>query len=275
VSLRSLRSSACAALWFGAALVVRAAGAHDFWIEPSSFTPEPAAAVALHLRVGQQWLGDPLPRDGKRVERFVLAGPEGVAEVPGVEGVDPAGVTRVGGNGLYVVSYASFNTPLSLAPEKFEEYLRLEGLEWAIAERARRGESAADSREVYARCAKAVLHVGSGGPSVGFDRTFGCAFEIVPEQDPSGVPVGAALTVRVLYRGKPFAGALVVALPKTHPQAFSSARSDRAGRATLQLAERGAWLVKAVHLERLAETEAVREQADWQSVWASLTFALP
>ena len=264
----------------GLLLGVAPAVAHDFWIEPSSFTPAAGAAVSFHLRVGQQWQGDAFPRSNQRIAQFVLAGPEGSADIAGAEAVDPAGLARLAVPGLYLAGYASNNSPLELEAAKFEAYLRLEGLEWVIAERARRGESAAGSREVYARCAKSLLWVrGTGAaPSLGsgaFDRALGFAFELVPEQNPYALAAGGTLPLRLLYKGRPFAGALVVAMPKAHPEAAVTARSDSQGRVRLELGESGVWLVKAVHMARLEGAAAAAEHADWQSLWASLTFELP
>lgn len=266
-----------------ALLSLRAAAvlAHDFWIEPSSFEPAPGATVALHLAVGQQWAGDPFPRNNQRIVRFVLAGPQADAEgvrVEGVEGVDPAGVARVAGAGLYLAGYESNNAPLELEAQKFEDYLRLEGLENIVAERARRGESLSNSHEVYARCAKSLLRVRSeamGTPARGFERVLGFTLELVPEKDPYTAGAGVELPVRVLYRGKPLANALVIAMRKAAPLQTVQARSDRSGRVRLVLAEAGIWLVKAVHMIRLDPQRAQLESAEWQSYWASLTFALP
>jgi len=260
--------------------VVAPAAAHDFWIEPSSFHPAAGGAVSFHLRVGQQWQGDAFPRSNQRLVEFVLVGPEGKADIAGAEAVDPAGLARLGRPGLYLAGYASNNSTLELEAAKFEEYLRLEGLEWVIAERARRGESALGSHEVYARCAKSLLFVsgavGPTGSATGaFERPLGFAFEIIAEQNPYALAAGGTLTVRLLYQGKPFAGALVVAMPKAHPDAAVRARSDAGGRVRLPLAESGVWMVKAVHMARLEGAAAAAEHADWQSVWASLTFDLP
>lgn len=253
--------------------------AHDFWILPSNFAPAVGEPISFRLAVGQQWLGDPFPRSNQRIVRFALAGPAGVADIPGVEAVDPAGVERLSAPGYYVAGYASTNAPLSLPAAKFEEYLRLEGLDWVIAERARRGESQADSREVYARCAKALVHV-PGEPNgrttaKGWNFTFGFTLEIVPERAPDTLRPGETLPLRLLYRGRPLAGALVVLMPKTSPQAAVEARSDRAGRVRLPLATPGVWMAKAVHMVRLTGADAQREAADWQSYWASLTFETP
>ena len=115
-------------------------------------------------------------------------------------------------------------------------------------------------------------------PSLGsgaFDRALGFAFELVPEQNPYALAAGGTLPLRLLYKGRPFAGALVVAMPKAHPEAAVTARSDSQGRVRLELGESGVWMVKAVHMARLESAAAAAEHADWQSLWASLTFELP
>ncbi len=54
-----------------------AARAHDLWIEPSAFHPAPGASVDIRLRVGQHFVGDPLPRYGSLVLRFDLSSSDG------------------------------------------------------------------------------------------------------------------------------------------------------------------------------------------------------
>ena len=53
------------------ALILSAAplAAHDMWIEPSSFIPVAGQVVGLRLRVGQDFLGDPIPRDPEEADR--------------------------------------------------------------------------------------------------------------------------------------------------------------------------------------------------------------
>ena len=83
--------------------------------------------------------------------------------------------------------------------------------------------------------------------------------------------LGARLTVRLLYQGRPLAGALVMALDAIDAQTPQKVRSDAQGRASFTLPRAGAWLIKAVHM-----IPAPRDaSADWESFWASLTFSLP
>jgi uncharacterized GH25 family protein len=245
--------------------------AHDFWIDPSSFRPAPGQRVVVRLRVGQHFRGDPVPRDPSLLQRFAVVGPGGSeTPVPGVPNAEPAGFATVASPGLALITYASGRSPVALDGAKFETYLADEGLEAVSAARAKKGQTGAAVQEVFSRCAKSFLAVGgTGGP--GYDRVLGLTLELVPEKDPSGLQPGADLPVRLLYRGKPLAGALVAALPRDQPDARVTARTDAAGRARLRLDRPGVWLVKAVHMIPAPAGTG----ADWESFWASLTFETP
>lgn len=254
------------ALFFAAAPLL----AHDFWIEPSTFHPEVGATVGIALRVGENFHGDPVPRMPGRIRRFVLVSPSGETPVEGVDSQDPAGVARISGPGVQVVGYRSNPSRVDLEAEKFEQYLKEEGLEAIVAERARRGESAKPSREIYSRCAKALLAAGPGAKG-GQDRELGFTLELVAEKNPYASRAGAPFPVRLTYRGAPLPGALVVALNRDAPEKRLSARTDGEGRVSLALARSGAWLVKAVHMVPAPADSG----ADWESLWASLTFEVP
>lgn len=261
--------------------------AHDFWLVPSSFRPAPGGPLAVRLKVGERLQGDVLPRDPAQIERFSLLGPlggRGETPIAGPDGAEPAGYAHLGGPGLYWIVYDSAPNRLDLPADKFEEALKKEGLERISELRRARGESDRPSREVFSRCAKSLVRVGVGAPSAastppipGVERPLGLDLELIPERDPSAPLAGGELPVKLLYRGKPLAGALVIAL---HPGksggdrgelAELSARTDRDGRVRLALPEAGFWLVKSVHMVPAQPGAGI----DWESLWASLTFELP
>jgi uncharacterized GH25 family protein len=95
--------------------------------------------------------------------------------------------------------------------------------------------------------------------------------ELIPEKDPYTLAPGAELPVRLLYQGKPLAGALVVALGLHSTDGKLAARSGPDGRVRLRLPDAGFWLIKAVHMVPAPPETGV----DWESLWASLTFDLP
>lgn len=244
-----------------------AARAHDFWIEPSAYTPAPGQRIAVRLRVGDHFPGDPFARTPKRIERFAVLGGGAEAAVPGIEGGDPAGYLVAGGPGLYQIVYDSNHASIELTGEKFEQHLAEQGLERISALRKRAGRSAVPAKEIYSRSVKALIAVG-GGSGEGYDRPAGLPLELIPEKNPFLLSPGSELPLRLLYRGKPLAGAWVQARNPRRPGETVSGRTDGEGRLRLRLASGGPWLVKAVHMIPAAKESG----ADWESLWASLTF---
>ncbi len=262
-------------LWRGFFLLAAAASVspllgHDMWIEPATFLPETGQIVGVRLRVGRGLLGDPLPRNPALVKEFVVEDKEGRKPVVGRSGADPAGFLRVAAPGLLVVGYSSNPSPVELTADKFNQYLKEEGLDSVIALRTRRNESTEGAHEVFSRCAKSLLNSGSSNDAQG-DRRLGFTLELVAERNPYALRAGGELPVRLTYENRPLAGALVVAINRLNPAEKVAARSDRSGRVKLRLHSGGMWLVKAVHMVPAPTGSG----AEWTSYWASLTFELP
>ena len=253
-----------------AAIVLSAAPlfAHDMWIDPMTFSPAAGEIVGVRLRVGENLLGDPLPRDPALINQFVVVDAEGRKPVVGRTGADPAGFVRAAVPGLLVIGYWSNPSPLQQTPEKFNQYLKEEGLEAVAALRASRGQAGA-VREIFSRSAKSLVLSGSTDKTQG-DRSLGFAFELVAERNPYMMDAGQDLPVRLTYENRPLAGALVVAINRANPAQKLSARSGKDGRVRFRLPRGGVWLIKAVHM---VEAPA-GANAEWASYWASLTFAV-
>lgn len=270
--MRALRMLGFAS-WIGL-LAAPELRAHDFWIEPSAFTPAPGQRVSVRLRVGERFRGAPVPRNPQRIERFAALGAGGEVPIAGTPNAEPAGFLSLNAPGLYLLVYDTNHASVELEAKKFEEYLRQEGLEAISALRARRGQTGAPVKEIYSRCAKSLVSVGkSDGNSAdaGYDRSLGLPLELVPEENPYTLKGGRDLAVRLYYGGKPLAGALVMALQRDRPEPRVEERSDSMGRVRLRLDRPGVWLIKAVHM-----VPAPKESgADWESFWASLTFEVP
>ena len=253
-------------------LVAQLAGAtllaHDMWIEPTTFTPKPGDIVGARLRVGQDFIGDPLRRDDALIDQFVVQAAAGRKPLVGRPGADPAGLLRVDASGLMVIGYRSHPSTVEQAAEKFNQYLKEEGLEAIAALRARRGETGG-VRELFSRCAKSLVLSGPIQPGEG-DRALGFTLELLAEKNPYTMAAGQELPVRLTYESRPLADALVVAINRTNPTEKLSARSDANGRVRFRLPHGGQWLMKAVHMIP-ARADA---QADWESFWASLTFEI-
>jgi uncharacterized GH25 family protein len=274
-STATRRHVTAAALALLLALAAQPAAGHDFWLAPSRFEPAPGELVTVGLRVGEPWIedtavesaGEPVVRDPGRIERFAVVGPAGERPVPGADGADPAGLLRPPAPGRYTVVYRSLPTAITLDAARFDAYLAEEGLDGVLAARADRGAGAEPGRERFSRCAKALLRVGDSASTP--DRPLGLRLELVAGADPYALAGGGELPLSLLFDGAPLAGSLVEAYgPGGRRRA---ARSGADGRVRFDLDAAGPWLVTAVHMVPAPAASG----ADWESVWASLAFALP
>jgi uncharacterized GH25 family protein len=243
--------------------------AHDMWIDPTTFSPDAGQIVGVRLRIGQDLLGDPLPRNPALIKQFVVDDGTGHKPLVGRDGADPAGFLRVATPGLHVVGYQSNPSAVELTAEKFSQYLKEEGLDEVAALRVRRHETGAAAREIFSRCAKSLILSGSASETQR-DRALGFALELVAERNPYALRAGQDFPVRLTYENRPLAGALVVAMNRLNPSEKLTARTDTDGRAHFRLRPGGMWLVKAVHMV----PAPAGANAEWASFWASLTFEL-
>ena len=266
---RRLRAVALIAglLFVGTGVTV---GAHDFWLEPRTYRSEVGKLVPLRLLVGQDMLGDPIPRDEAAIERFVVrqGGEESV--IAGRDGGDPAGILRVPGNGLMVVGYQSRPRRIELPRAKFETYLGEEGLDAVAAMFSAATKQPQVARERFSRCAKALLSSGAVSASQK-DQALGLRLELVADGNPYAASSRDDMRFTLFYEGAPRPGALVIAINRDDPSVKLSARSDARGRVSFRFPRGGVWLVKAVHMVPLPKGQ----DADWESFWASLTFEIP
>jgi len=235
-----------------ALLIASPAAAHDFWIEPSTFHPAAGERITAALRVGMKLLGDPVPR-APELDRFVIRGNGDERPVVGRGGMDPAGIAFVSGPGLHWIGYQSNASPLTLDAKKFAEYLRDEGLP-----------TVAQGPERFYRCAKALLDTPGHSAKV-LETPLGFTLELIPRGNPYTT---GELPLTLLFRGKPLANALVIALSKDDPDKAVRVRTDARGRATVHIAHPGFWLIKAVHMEPAPPGTG----SMWESWWASMTF---
>jgi uncharacterized GH25 family protein len=93
--------------------------------------------------------------------------------------------------------------------------------------------------------------------------------EIVPESNPYGVPRSATLPVRVIYAGRPVAGALVkLTNLKNDASPFEVHLTDHDGRPSFTMPNSGHWLLNVIWTKALPRSE----ETDFETVFSSLSF---
>jgi uncharacterized GH25 family protein len=241
------------------------AAAHEFWVEPSTFSPATGARLDVRLCVGDGFEGWALARNDQRLERFGVIGRSGEQPLLGIDGADPAGIARLQTSGGHIIAFESKHSLANMPADQFSAYLKEKGLEQILMLRERRGESLRGTRDAYSRHAKALIRVGESQDKI-VDRAIGLRLELIAEFDRPG----PERNFRLLYEGKPLANALVTATLLGAAASDLHARTDNHGRATFSLQAAGPWRIAAVHMIEARDSVA----SDWESLWASLTFEL-
>ena len=263
-----------------------AALAHEFWLEAPRFRLQPGDTVNVHTFIGADFKGEPWTTKAAKIQRLIRFGPtptDTTELTP--KNFAETDTFRTGFTfarpGTHVVLLQSTNSFIELPADQFTAYLREEGLDYALKLRQENDQMAQPGRETYRRCAKTLIQVGEAAatPAVtdsACRHIYDLPLELVPEQNPYRLAADKALTVRVLRAGRPAFGAAVQVwqrqpggLPTTH----YTTRANQNGRILLRLSGPGPYLLAAVDMS--AAPAKIRARADWQSTWASLTFAGP
>jgi uncharacterized GH25 family protein len=258
-----------AALW-----LATAAQAHEFWMLPDRFSPPPRSEVALALRVGENFAGEPVGFGrpmAASLRWFSRTGevdltpqlPDGLNQDSVALAFDRAGAQ------LIALDTQPFT--IALPADTFNAYLREEGLERVMAQRKAAGQDTHPGRERYRRHVKTLLRVGGQSDASCCVRA-GQTLEIVPLTDPHRLRPGGALALQVLFNGQPLQGALVKVWNQRGAQLnVLRTRTGADGRSTTTLPWSGVWMASVVHMVPTTDNS----DWDWDSHWGNLTFEMP
>ena len=249
-----------------------AAAAHDFWVQPSTFTAAVDAPVAMTIEVGHGPARQRWSAALDRIANFAAIGSTGTKDLhaallpPGGPADANVSFTRAG---TYVVVLETNRAASDLPAIRFNDYIKAEGIAPAVAARVAAGATDMPGRELYSRRAKAIIRVGaSNGPQPQVTHPAGLTLEIVPNRDPSAADFDMTLPVTVFYEGKPLASAFVKLTNldfDTRPVA--TATTDARGGAVFKVPFKGLWQMNVVWTKPIKDPKA-----DFDTVFSSLTF---
>lgn len=270
-----------AALLLGLSMGSRASpvAAHDFWVQPREYWITPDALTSMTLQVGHGPFRQRSPIPARRITRFQAIAVEGApVDLRGqlrLGQPEEDGAFRLKNPGAYVLVLQTDDSAQTHLPAiRFNDYLKVEGLTPAWEQRARLHRMDADGSERYSRCAKSIVQVGPPGTGAEgqVSKPVGLPLEIVPEANPYGVPRSAIFPVRVVYAGRPLAGALVKLTDLTNDASPLEVHvTDHDGRARFTMPRSGTWLLNVIWTKALPPSD----ETDFETIFSSLSFGFP
>ncbi len=270
---RRRRWKACCAMAAVIAFFGRPALGHEFWVLPDQFLRQAPSTVQLSLFVGELFLGEMVPFSAEYVTQFMAISAGGRAELTRLLPRQSAGGVSVPftSKGTHVLAIDTHPNSVELPPDKFNEYLRNEGLDPVISMRRERKAELVAGRERYRRHIKTIISMGEHADDTALAKT-GQTLEIVPLINPAAARAGTRLRFGVLFEGAPLRNALVKAWHRHNGKtSVVQARTQSDGNVEFGLPLGGTWMLSVVHMR----PGSAPNDYDWESYWGNLTFALP
>ena len=158
-------------------------------------------------------------------------------------------------------------------PEKFTSFAAAKGFADVVAHYKKPQPKNFRLVEKYSRFVKSLIMV---GPASGQDQLVGLEMELVALKNPYQQPVSKEFSVAVYESGVPLPRAQVTVFIRHTPRDIEKKiiMADSQGRVHLALLPGRQYLFDSVKLKPIKDAGS-RKDAQWESLWASLTFAVP
>ena len=241
---------------------------HDTWMSPSSYAAEPGQKVTFQLTSGMEFpkLDAAIKPERIHQARFRLGSEERELEK-----------FQAGAHALQTEH--SFPKPgvatlwMQLKPKEIEltdddvaHYLD-EIRAPAEVQRAWAAQKGREKwKELYTKCAKTILIIGSPSAERSWADPVGLALEVLPLADPTALRVGQETSFKLLRKGKPLAG-IALALHVENDAGPRYATSDAEGVVRFPLEKAGPTMLATVYLRPPAGAGK-----PWESEFSTLTF---
>lgn len=245
--------------------------AHEFWLQPQKFKFDVGEKMMVDFLVGEGFEGEFWDLSRHKVEHLEMHNRFGnvdlLQQVRTTQGKNLE--YTFGSVGTHLLSMQSNAAYIELDAEKFNAYLEEDGLNYIIERRKAKGTQDQGSREFYTRYAKLLVQSGDRTDDT-YKKQVGFILEIIPGQNPYDLHVGDHLECKVIYQKEPAAHTLVKVWSHIDNRTFlQNIYTENDGTIKFPISNAGRWMVSTVVM-----TEARRPDADWESMWASLVFAI-
>lgn len=244
--------------------------AHEYILLAYKYNVQIGDTLEMHLFVADGFnIQLERPMQKAVTKKFELISENGTTDLLAVtkDGSLPVVNYKVDFEGLGLLHMERDYARITLPNKKFLAYLKEDHIENINVVNGKEAQ-----RERYMRFIKALVQSGNKPNSQLYKKITRQAFEIVLLQNPFLLHKGNALQAQVLFMGKPLTYKTITARNRTGSEAVISltAKTDGNGICTFKLSRTGEWFIHATHMIPCTN----KEDSDWESFWASYSFAI-
>jgi len=244
--------------------------AHEFWLEPEKFIYEPGDPINIRFLVGENFEGENWSGNSLKVNQLNFYSKDYTDDLSSEISDEKGDSIQISlyDEGTAMLTFNSNNSFINLDAEKFNEYLKEDGLQTAIDYRREHNESDSAGKEFFQRSVKTILQIGEVKDNTSSKKT-NLPLDIIPLQNPYDLKENDSLTVKILFKKTPLKNAHIKAWNRIdNHTTFTDYTSDEKGEIHLPVNQKGKWMISTVKMVRLNNNK----EADWQSYWGSLTW---
>jgi uncharacterized GH25 family protein len=244
---------------------------HEFWLLSNKFKYAVGEEVKIDFLIGENFDGEPWEFKKNKIEKLELHHLANVTDIKEQVKVDERDKLKIKfiEAGTYLLSMQSDNAYIEMDAEKFNDYLRDEGIEDILSLREKTNSMNKPSRENYSRCAKLLIQSGNKLDDT-FKKKVGLKLEIIPQQNPYTLHSGDYLQCLILFDSKPVPHQLVKVWNKIGLNTFlQNTYTENDGTIKFPINSKVPWMVSTVKM-----IASDNPSADWKSFWGSLVFGI-
>jgi len=243
---------------------------HEFWLQPIKYFIDVGERLTAKFMVGENFQGELWDLKKHRIEKLDVHESGGVRSLVDSLNID-AGLFRTtfadAGTRLLVIQ--SNEAFIELTGDKFNDYLKEDGLDEIYLAREKGKLLGAPARELYSRHSKLFIQVGNKLDNM-HEKIAGLPIEIVPNKNPCGLKRGDEVRFFVTFKGTPLFGAKVRIWNRfDNRTTIQNIYTEKDGSISIRISNPGAWMVSVVKMIPSEDTKA-----DWRSYWGSLVFGI-
>lgn len=236
----------------------------------------PGNDVTATLHNGEAFKGIDIAYFPNRTERFELDFNGTTQPITARMGDSPALEMKAPGrDGLMVVAHEAAASLLTYQDwETFVGFTEHKDFSTALRDHVEAGYPKDSVRERYTRHSKALIAIGDGQ---GVDRQIGLETELVALTNPYSADFDNQMTVALTYQDAPRRDVQVEVYVKSADSdvTITKYRTDTAGHVSFAVTPGMTYLVDSVVLRPAPDATETDKSPHWESLWASLTFAVP
>jgi len=249
--------------------------AHEFWIEPEKYVVDEKSMLEAYLRNGDDFEGVDIVYLSSNTTRFDLVSGDQQHSVIARQGDSPALKMQAPQSGLNVVVHQSSASVITYTKwEKFQSFAQNKDFPNILARHRARSLVEHYFKEAYTRFSKSLIAVGEGA---GDDTKTGLEIELVALQNPYTDDISEGMKVVAYYDNEIHPNAQIELFEKSSDNEVKITihRTDDRGVVVLPVRPSYRYLVDTVVLREPSKELAKEKNVVWETVWASLTFAVP